>query len=124
MSIGNRVRFLRKENLSMTQEEFAKKIGISRSNLGNIETDTVALTDRVLISICREFDVNEEWLRTGEGEMFVQLSQEEELAEFLADIQKSDDSDPVKKILLAFMRLPKDKQEEMKNIIDRMMENK
>lgn len=70
MTIGNRIRFFRKETLKITQEEFAKKINISRSNLGNIETDTVAVTDRVLNNICDTFNVNELWLRTGQGEMF------------------------------------------------------
>lgn len=123
MTIGNRVRILRKEALSLTQEEFSKKIGISRSNLGNIETDTVALTERVLTAICTVFNVNEEWLRTGEGEMFEELSQDEELAEFLADIQKSDDADPVKQIILAFMKLSKEQQEDFKENLGAIIEN-
>lgn len=121
--MNDRIKELRKY-LGLNQTEFGEKIGAKQATVAGWEVKRREPSDMVINTICTTFNVNEEWLRTGTGEMFVQLSQEEELAEFLADIQKSDDSDPVKKILLAFMRLPKDKQEEMKNIIDRMMENK
>jgi len=64
-----RIKDLRKE-LNLTQQEFAEKINISRSNLGNIETNTVGITDRVRNTICNEFNISEYWLRTGDGEMF------------------------------------------------------
>lgn len=70
---GLRVKAIRKEK-GMSQEAFAKKLGISRSNLGNIETGAVNLTDRVIKDICSEFSVNELFLRTGQGDMFKQLT--------------------------------------------------
>lgn len=60
-----RVRQLRKNILHMTLEEFSKKINISRSNLGNIETGRISLTGRVLVDICRAFHVNQNWLMEG-----------------------------------------------------------
>lgn len=51
----------------MTQEEFSSSVKISRSNLGSIEIGRVALTDRVISDICEKFNINESWLRTGEG---------------------------------------------------------
>lgn len=60
-----RIRILRKKMLDMTLEEFASKINISRSNLGNIETGRICLTDRVLSDICRTFHVNENWILKG-----------------------------------------------------------
>lgn len=68
MEIHERIKSFRK-SLHLTQEEFASKIQVSRSNLGNIETGTISLTQRVITSICSAFSINEEWLRTGEGEM-------------------------------------------------------
>ena len=53
--------------MKFTQQEFASEIDISRSNLGNIETGEVAVTERVITSICRAFGINETWIRTGEG---------------------------------------------------------
>lgn len=77
MNIYERIRFLRKEILHKTQEEFSESIKISRSNLGNIETGKVAVTNRVISDICNSFHINETWLRTGEGgddNIFTQIS--------------------------------------------------
>ena len=70
MEIWERIRHFRKDILKMTQEEFAGKVNISRSNLGNIETGRITLTDRVVSDICNTFSLSEEWLRTGEGSMY------------------------------------------------------
>ena len=65
----NRIKSLRKE-LDLTQQEFADKIGISRGNIGAYEVGKNVPSDAVISLICREFNVREEWLRTGEGGMF------------------------------------------------------
>ena len=67
MKIGERIKYLRKNILHLTQEEFAPGARISRSNLGAIEIGRIGATDRVIQDICSEFNVNEEWLRTGAG---------------------------------------------------------
>ena len=72
MQMNERIKILRKKYLDITQEEFAARIKISRSNLGSIEVGRINVTDRVVEDICTEFNVNEEWLRTGQGKMFVQ----------------------------------------------------
>lgn len=68
MTIGTRIKKIRKDN-GLNQADFAKRINISRSNLSNLEIERVSLTDRVLKSICVEFNINESWLRDGIGEM-------------------------------------------------------
>ncbi len=70
METYERIKFLRKNELKVTQDVFAAKISISRSNLGNIETGKVGVTDRVLTDICKAYGVNREWLENGTGEMF------------------------------------------------------
>lgn len=65
MTTNERIKYLRKELLDKTQQDFSSMILISRSNLGNIETGTVEVTDRVISSICEKFNVNENWLRNG-----------------------------------------------------------
>lgn len=60
-----RIRQLRKKVLNMTLEEFSNKINISRSNLGNIETGRIGLTERVLSDICRSFNVRQDWIING-----------------------------------------------------------
>ncbi|HEK4853269.1 TPA: helix-turn-helix domain-containing protein [Clostridioides difficile] len=72
MPIYKRIKELRKDVLKLTQEDFSKKINISRSNLGSLEIDRVKVTDRVISDICREFSVNENWLRHGKGDIFIE----------------------------------------------------
>ena len=65
----DRIKKIRRE-LDLTQQEFAERIGIKRNTIANYETGRNDPVDSVISLICREFDVREEWLRTGEGEMF------------------------------------------------------
>ena len=65
-----RLKKLRKE-LDLTQQEFADRIGISRGNIATYETRDGSPGSSVINLICREFNVSETWLRTGEGEMFL-----------------------------------------------------
>lgn len=68
-TIGKRVVSLRKK-LSLTQTVFGEKINVTKSQIGNIENDRRILTDRTISDICREFNVNEDWLRYGKEPMF------------------------------------------------------
>ena len=67
--IGDRVKELRKA-LGMTQEKFADRIGLKRNSVAQIELGRET-SDQTIFAICREFRVNEDWLRTGAGDMFV-----------------------------------------------------
>lgn len=69
MTIGERVRCARK-TLGLTLEEFGKRIGLKKNSVSQIENGHNELTDANAVSICREFNVREEWLRDGTGEMF------------------------------------------------------
>lgn len=76
--------------LGLTQQEFAEKLGMKRNSIANYETGRNEPIDAVVALICKTFNVNEQWLRTGEGEMLVQLSPSEELAAFTAQLQRED----------------------------------
>lgn len=65
-----RLKLLRKE-LNLTQQELADKLGIKRTTIGNYEVGRNEPVDSVISLICDRLSVNEEWLRTGAGEMFV-----------------------------------------------------
>ncbi len=65
MKSYERIKYLRKKILDLSQEEFSKKINISRSNLGNIETGRISLTERVISDICRVFHVKQDWVVEG-----------------------------------------------------------
>lgn len=69
-SVSTRIALLRKK-LNLTQSQFAKKIGIAQNSYSLIETGKNALTEQNIKLICLTFAVNENWLRTGEGDMFI-----------------------------------------------------
>lgn len=103
MTINERIRSFRKEQ-KLTQQEFASSLDISRSNMGNIETGAVAVTDRIISAISSKYNVNENWLRTGELPMF------KEDAEFdLNAYTKRQEASPLEiEMTKAFFSLDKD----------------
>lgn len=99
-----RLRDLRTKHLKLTQQEFADSIKLSRSNVGNIESGIVQLTQRNIDAICEKFNVNEVWLKTGEGEVFLNLSPEEEFDMLVGRLYADDDSFK-KNIIRAMLKL-------------------
>lgn len=92
MTIGERVKTLRKE-LGLTLEKFANPIGIHRGSLSAIENDKSGVSGRTLLAICREYGVSEEWLRDGDGEMFVPVTRNEKIARFAGELMKDETPD-------------------------------
>lgn len=96
-----RIKILRK-TLKLTQQAFAETLGLSRDTIANVEGGRIEIKDIFILSICREFNVNENWLRTGEGEMFIELSRDEQIAEFVGRTL-STESDSFKKRFIAML---------------------
>lgn len=70
MEVFERIRYLRKQKLHLTQEKFGNRLGVSRDVIGNIEYNRLANPEQkepLIKLICKEFNVNEDWLRTGAG---------------------------------------------------------
>lgn len=101
--MGERIRELRRA-LQLTQQEFAHRLGIKRGALANYEVGRNEPIDAVVSLICREFQVSEEWLRTGGGEMFLPLTEDETLARFLGEVTFGGDSFR-RRFLLALSRM-------------------
>lgn len=89
-TIGERIKIVRKEK-GLTQQTFADKLGLKRNTIGSYEIDAGLPSDRTISDICREFGVNEIWLRTGDGEPFQQESREEQIMRFAAQTVKGSD---------------------------------
>lgn len=70
MTQGERIREVRK-SFGLTLEKFGDRIGLKKNSVSQIENGKNELTDGNALAICREYNVNEHWLRTGVGEMFV-----------------------------------------------------
>lgn len=98
--MNSRIAEVRKK-YNLTQEKFAEKIGLTRNFVWMIEKGERVPSDRTIADICREFQVDEHWLRTGEGEMQRPMSRNDELARFLGEAIKGPDE--FKRTLLTVM---------------------
>ena len=103
MTQGERVKTVRKSK-EMTMEEFGKRLGVTRTAISNIEKGYRGLTEQMLKSICREFSVDEEWLRTGDGDMSQKLSEEEEVAALVSDLLEDGRENPFFGIILEIVQ--------------------
>ena len=93
-----RLKNLRK-TLDLTQHALADQLGVKRNTVAHWELGINALTDQVIMSICREFNVNETWLRTGEGDMFIQLTRDEQIEQFVGELLKDEDDSFKRRII-------------------------
>ena len=100
----DRIRLLR-HTLGLTQQKFADKLGIKGNAISQYESGRNAHIDAVISLICREFNVNEEWLRTGNGEMFVQRTRADELSSFVDQLLQSEPDDIRRRFVTAISRL-------------------
>ena len=92
MTYNERVRALRKE-LGLTLQAFGDRLGVTRATVSRIENGVNNLTDQMVVSICREYGVSEEWLRDGVGEMFVPVTRNEKIARFAGELMKDETPD-------------------------------
>lgn len=68
--MNNRIKLIR-ENENMTQDEFGKRLGVTRQSISRLEKGERNLTNQMMLSICKEYGINESWLKTGEGDMYL-----------------------------------------------------
>ena len=87
--MNKRIKEIRKM-LDMTQAEFSSKIGLSRNFIAQIETGAKMPSDRTISDICREFNINKDWLLTGNGEATIEACQEERYAINIGKLQRAD----------------------------------
>lgn len=90
--MNERIKKIRKE-LHMTQQEFATSLNVSKSTVEGYEYGKLNVTDRVIAYICTVYNVSEEWLRTGNGDMFKPISRETEIARIVNEIIDAPDDD-------------------------------
>ena len=85
-TINERIKYIRK-HLKMSQKDFGKKIGLKPNSLSDIETEKNAVTEQTLKAVCREFNINEEWLRTEKVEIykFIQTDDYSEIATIIGE---------------------------------------
>ena len=91
--------------LNLTQQEFADRIGIQRGTYAKYEVGRNDPIDAVIRLMCQTFNVNEKWLRTGEGPMFVDVSRADELARLIEETMSDESGEIKRRIATAVLRL-------------------
>lgn len=109
----DRIKLIRK-NAKLNQEDFAVKLGITRSLIAQVETGKCSISARTVKDICREFYVNEDWLLTGDGEMY--SGNRDELAEIVSRFMDNE-NDEFNKLLLQAMRAYQELDDKNRKII-------
>ena len=119
--MDDRIKELRKA-LGLTQQKFADAIGVRQNTVAQYEMGRNPPNDTVITLICREFNVSEKWLRTGEGEMFHPKSRNEELFEFAAKVAEGDPGNIKAQILAVMARLTDEQWEVLAQVAKEFVE--
>lgn len=104
----------------LTKTAFAERLKVSQQHISRLAKDGTP-SDRTIVDICREFGVSEHWLRTGEGEMFVRLSREEEITKFLMTVIRDPDSEFQRQLLATMAKLEPAQWKLMEQMLDNLI---
>ena len=119
----DRIKVVRKA-LGLNQTDFGSKIGVKQGTVAAYESGARIPLDSVIVSICREFNVSERWLRTGEGEMFVQLSREEEITKFAMEIIRDPGSEFQRQAISVLAKLTPEQWKLMEQMADQLLQQR
>ncbi len=118
-----RIKKLRKV-LDLTQQKFADRLGVKRNTVGQWECGINPLTDQTIVSICREFNVNEEWLRTGVGNMFIEQSEDVQIATFIGDLLKDEEESFKRRLISGLAALDQNGWDVLEKFLDSIQKKK
>ena len=119
----DRIKKIRKE-FDLTQQKFADRIGVKQNTVAQYEMGRNVPIDSVITLICREFNVNENWLRTGEGDMFIERSRDEQIASFVGSLQANADDSFKKRFISMLSALDDAEWEVLEKMAIKIYENK
>lgn len=121
--MNERIKEIRKY-LNLTQQEFAEKIKVKRNTVATYEMGRSIPSDSAIALICKEFSVNEEWLRNGTGEMFVKLSRDDQIAAFVGDLLKDEEDSFKRRLISALAGLDDDGWDFLDQFLDSVQKKK
>ena len=117
--MNERLKRLRK-TLGLSQEEMGKKIGVGKTSISKLESGENNPSERTVLLICTTFNVNESWLRTGEGEMFIQRTRNQQITDFLGDLIKEEDGTFKKRLIEAMSKLDEKDWEDIERLVSKL----
>lgn len=119
MTINERIKLVRNDS-GLSQTAFAEQLGTTRGVITNLEGEKTTPNEQFLRLICREFNVNENWLRTGEGEMMQSRTRNQEIAEFMGRVMNDPDDAPRKRLISIISKLDVDEWRLLDEIAKKM----
>ena len=122
MTINERIKEIRRSS-GLSQTDFAERLGTTRGVITNLEGEKTSPNDPFIKLICREFNVNEVWLSTGEGEMKQKLTRNQEIAEFMGVVMHDSDDSPRKRFVSIISKLSVDEWQLLSEIAKKMAED-
>lgn len=124
--MNERIKELRK-TLKLTQQEFADRLSLKRNTIATYEMGKATPSDRTVNDICEKYNVNEDWLRNGIGEMFNELPEEDEVAAYVSDLLEDDEGNPlydiIKGIMHTYSELTPKSQEVIRDFSAQLLKN-
>lgn len=117
--MNKRIKELRNA-LNLTLEKFGERLGVTKVAISNLEKGNRNVTDQMFKSICREFDVNEEWLRNGTGSMFRTLTRSEIITDFTTDLLKDEEESFQRRFIEALAVLDEDDWKTLEKISEKL----
>lgn len=117
--MNNRVKEVRKV-LNCTLEKFGEPIGLKKSALSLIESGKNAVTEQNIKAICRIYNVNEEWLRTGQGDMFIKPTRNEEIAKLTKQLLNEEEDSFKNRLISVLANLTAEQWEVLAEIAQKL----
>ena len=114
----NRILKIRKDS-KLNQEDFGLRLNLTKNYISLIETGNRIPSDRTISDICREFNINEDWLKNGTGDMYKE--KDGSFSELLVELEDSDD-DFIKSLITVYMGLDEDSKSALRKIAKGMAE--
>ena len=118
----NRIKELR-ESLGKSKGELAKDLGLSRNYISLVEKGNRNLSEQSQKVLCSLYNVNEEWLKSGTGEMFCQIDKNDEISKLFGEVIKEDDGDFKRRLVNALAKLDDDGWKTLEILIDSISKN-
>lgn len=118
--MNDRIKKVRKE-ANLTQKDFAKRLGIKQNTVASYEMGRIGVSDAIITSICREFSINEEWLRYGKEPMYKLI--EDKLSKYLGQIAKGND-DFIQDLIEVYMELDQTSKDALKMLTNQLIDKR
>lgn len=109
---------------NLTQVEFAERLSLTSNFVSLLEKGVRFPSDRTINDICIKFHIDENWLRTGEGNMYISRSRNQEIVDFMNDVIECKDDDFKKQLIISLTKLDEAQWKVLSDIAESFVNNK